>query len=360
MTSAQLLELLDKIRCQNSLIKQVYLKHKRLPTAYLIALLNAVANSIYVTKLKISRVGAGDELADALALCFQQSSTLVELNISKNDITCTGCIKIANALKGGGEDCPVQKLNLDSCQIGDKGVKELCEAIPSTKIAHLKLGKNNFSLVGLQHITMALRRSDCPLTSLDLRSTGFGDAGALLLARALKENKTLVALHLDRNEIHNTGLELLADALTRNNTLQALGLKHNLFEDEGAEHLVSCIPYNNSLTKLELRGTAVSEAIKEWLLDLLLVNAHGPQLAEKTKRALNSLIKDVTSGSDDFGTECVICFENASDSALLPCKHHNCCADCASKLKQCHMCREMVVRIVPIDPAAVTSIDYLM
>jgi hypothetical protein len=54
-------------------------------------------------------------------------------------------------------------------------------------------------------------------------------------------------------------------------------------------------------------------------------------------------------------SECVICFDNISDCALLlPCQHCNCCMDCSTKLKGCHMCRSEIVKVVPLRPIART------
>ncbi len=47
-------------------------------------------------------------------------------------------------------------------------------------------------------------------------------------------------------------------------------------------------------------------------------------------------------------TDCVICEENRADTALLECGHLNFCSKCAEPLKECPICRQVVVRAVRI------------
>jgi Ran GTPase-activating protein (RanGAP) involved in mRNA processing and transport len=366
ITPDSLIALLRKVRIGDPNVQFVSLERKRLPTAYLKALLEAVSTSKYVTKLKISRVGAGDEVAEAVAKCLRMCHSLTELDLSKNNLTDTGCSKLAGAFQETGNKCRIRRLNLEGNQIGDNGISALCEAIPITNVAYLKLGKNRFSADGIGSIMTLLQKDETPLTSLDLRANGLGNDGASLLAAAVEKNEILQALCLSHNGIDNAGVRHLAEALSRNEHLQTLDLQDNLFDDEGAEYLTKCLENNDSFKKLKLRNNSVSNEVKQKLLDLLLVNSHGPDLAKKTKRAMTSLVEDFSESSfnsafdaeEEESTECVICFENISGCALLPCKHHNCCTDCASKLKHCHMCRETVVKVVPINPTKATAIEY--
>ena len=51
------------------------------------------------------------------------------------------------------------------------------------------------------------------LTEIDISGHGFGDRGAIALARVLQRNKTLVSVYLDNNEVERLGLLNLADAV---------------------------------------------------------------------------------------------------------------------------------------------------
>ena len=71
-------------------------------------------------------------------------------------------------------------------------------------------------------------------TSLKLRGTKIGDAGAKALAEALKTNGELTTLHLGHNGIEAEGAAALAAALTSNAALTSLHLVGNAIREEGA------------------------------------------------------------------------------------------------------------------------------
>lgn len=51
---------------------------------------------------------------------------------------------------------------------------------------------------------------------------------------------------------------------------------------------------------------------------------------------------------DSTSKECVICFDNVADTALLECGHLSCCNTCAKPLKICPICRGHVSKVVKI------------
>jgi hypothetical protein len=122
---------------------------------------------------------------------------------------------------------------------------------------------------------------------------------------------------------------------------------------------------NDSFIRLKIRHTAVSESVKDEVLDLLLMNSYGPDLARRTNLAiaqwqldddqdvsLKQLDESNSSAieEEEERTECVICFDKISDCALLPCQHCNCCLDCGKRLKGCHMCRSAIVKVLHLEP----------
>jgi Ran GTPase-activating protein (RanGAP) involved in mRNA processing and transport len=356
-TTDALISLLRSIRCQDPNVQRVVLEQKELPASYLRTLLHAVGESKYVSSLKLSRVGAGDCIAEALANCLRNSVSLVDVDLSKNRLSNYSCSAIASALIETGRGCPIRRLHLESNHIEDEGIQQLCEAIPTTNIATLKLGKNQFGLQGLRSIADLLIRSKSPLTSLDLRSNSIGNTGASILADALAFSTThMQHLYLNGNDLDNTGAERLAASLVRNQHLRTLDLRHNHHvNDQGAAAFVKALQHNDFFTKLKIRNTAVvSEDLKSALLELLLMNSYGPDLARRTKQAAAAMFV----GSDQIFrdvSDCVICFEKLSDCALLPCQHCNCCRDCGQRLKHCHMCRSPIVKILSLDPSKIPA-----
>lgn len=404
-SAEDLIFLLKQVRCNDPTVQHIDLERsggKKLPVAYLKALFSVLSSSKYVTRLKLAKTGVTDHVAEAVADFLRCNTSVSDLDLTKNGLTDVGCQLIAAALKKrssrNNSYSALRRLTLDgNTQISHVGIQALCDAIPDTEIRILKLGKLTLGVAGAEAVAALLQLPECPLQKLDLRSCQLGDLGASALAAALTTNISLQFLCLSRNGIGDAAVRDFAAALRRNSKLRALDLQCNGFTDAGAAAVADClVTSNNSLQKLKLRQCdSVSEAMKEQLLDLLLVNAHGPVLARKTKHALRSLqleecygdgsvvgINDSSgssfndessSASSDGGgggaerivqevppaaaaaidrspplaEDCVICFDRlGSECVLLPCLHRNCCSACAEKLKTCHMCRETIVKVV--------------
>ena len=102
---------------------------------------------------------------------------------------------------------------------------------------------------------------DCQIKLLDLSNLGLSDKAGCYISRALKNNKTLVSLELNGNQLGpNTCIEL-AKSLTSNSTLVFLSLASNRLtkindckkqKEDCIEELAQAIANNTSLTTLSL------------------------------------------------------------------------------------------------------------
>ena len=103
---------------------------------------------------------------------------------------------------------------------------------------------------------------DCQIKSLDLSNLGLSDKAGCYISRALKNNKTLVKLELNGNQLGpNTCIEL-AKSLTSNSTLVFLSLASNRLtkingdckkqKEDCIDELAQAIASNTSLTTLSL------------------------------------------------------------------------------------------------------------
>jgi hypothetical protein len=89
---------------------------------------------------------------------------------------------------------------------------------------------------------------------LDLRVNNIGDAGALELAVALRQNNTLVLLDLASNQFGSDGASAIADALAVNDALKDLGLHDNSIGDDGAASIAEMLSRNESIEKVCIEG----------------------------------------------------------------------------------------------------------
>lgn len=139
------------------------------------------------------------------------------------------------------------------------------ETSPTLVLAHASIGDE-----GVLEIAHFLAASRC-LVHLDLTANGISSTGALHLAKALKQNRTLESLVLNHNKIGDggdAGLVALCRALHGNETLRHLDLRHNgLSGALNAVCLGEMLQNNTHLTHLELSWNALDPAGGQVLLD---------------------------------------------------------------------------------------------
>ena len=92
------------------------------------------------------------------------------------------------------------------------------------------------------------------LESMVLMFNNVGDACALELAVALRQNDTLEILDLQDNKIGSDGASALADALVANRTLKDLDLLYNPIGDDGATSIAEMLTRNESIERVCIGG----------------------------------------------------------------------------------------------------------
>ena len=161
---------------------------------------------------------------------------LQNLAFTVADISVDECKEIVDFLR---RDPPkLISLDLSFNSIDDDAIEVLVPVILShTNLQGLDLSCNTgLSMRGLRVLSALLKSKNCSLKRLGLESINMNDEGAQLFVDALANNKTLVQLSLDDNDISATGWaafsRLLCDASSINNiyssnhTLNSLG-KHS-------------------------------------------------------------------------------------------------------------------------------------
>jgi hypothetical protein len=106
----------------------------------------------------------------------------------------------------------LEVIELQDNNIGPTGVQRLFSAIrmhPGIKTVELM--NNPLTDTGAKHIASVL--PDCQLETLSLNSTKIGPAGAVVLAKALRNNRTITFLGMGYNQIGNEGVETFAEYL---------------------------------------------------------------------------------------------------------------------------------------------------
>ncbi|KJE97225.1 hypothetical protein CAOG_007666 [Capsaspora owczarzaki ATCC 30864] len=163
-------------------------------------------------------------------------------------------------------------LILHQNQIDDAGAQVIAEALRvNTALTGLNLPQNQIGDAGARAIAEALK-VNTTLKELNLRENQIGAAGAQAIAEALKVNTTLAVLSLYQNQIGDAGAQAIAEALRENKTLKELYLYQNQIDDAGAHAIAEALKVNKTLEKLDLRGNQIGDIGAQAIAEALMVN----------------------------------------------------------------------------------------
>ncbi|XP_005943954.1 NACHT, LRR and PYD domains-containing protein 3 [Haplochromis burtoni] len=142
-----------------------------------------------------------ENLANAIS-----SSQLRELDLSNNNLTDVGLMKLSSGLRNS----KVETLRLRSCSLTERSSNDLASFVSSASclLKLLDLSDNEFHDLGVRRFSDGLRSSDCKLETLNLSLCSVGEEGCIFLASALNSCH-LRELDMSYNHPGNSGLNLL-------------------------------------------------------------------------------------------------------------------------------------------------------
>ncbi|XP_033634987.1 protein phosphatase 1 regulatory subunit 37-like [Asterias rubens] len=127
---------------------------------------------------------------------------------------------------------------------------------------------------GWQAASRLLKRVSS-LECLDIRNTNWTEYSMPMLARALRADITLSALHMEGCNISGRPLFLLLMALKQNTSIRDLYLAENRLVPSDAIHLGSMLKHNRGVKLLDLRNNHIQDAGLSHLCDGLLDQMEG-------------------------------------------------------------------------------------
>ena len=110
-------------------------------------------------------------------------------------------------------------------KIRDNCIAVICSVFKTNRsITHLDISHNQFGLTAVVNVcnTILIDSSACGLKTMVIESNKLFDAGASLIATALKTNTRLCTLNVENDSIGPLGIKSLADMLLQNTTLEML------------------------------------------------------------------------------------------------------------------------------------------
>lgn len=215
-----------------------------------------LANSSSLEFLKISQGRVGDRGALALGKAIAVNASLEILSLAFAGISASGTAGLAQGLIGNAK---VSSLTLSGNLIGDEGVHHLVNALKCRpQPIALNLGGIGLTISGVRELSSALGDSDFHVQGLLLSGNQLGDAGAVVLGRALSKSRA-EWLDLSRNEIGPEGATALGKMLASHPRLLEFDLSTNPIGD-GASTIGEALKTNAMLQTLDLTGCGIDAA----------------------------------------------------------------------------------------------------
>ncbi|KAL9641706.1 hypothetical protein ABK040_007384 [Willaertia magna] len=164
-------------------------------------------------------------------------------------------------------------LDLSNCGISYDHIQGIGDALSpkyNLPLKTLLLKSNDIGKTGLSPLVSSLQENTI-LETLDISDCKLGVIGCRYLSQIMEKNKGIKTLNLFSNFIENEGVQSLCRALENNNTLTSLDLGLNRIKQRGAESIAKLLESNNALQKIGLKfnhikdseGLAIANAIVE-------------------------------------------------------------------------------------------------
>ena len=253
-------------------LMELYFPYHTVSSNFLVGIIQQIMEIDTLLKLTISDNGISDDEAIIFGECLKTNTTMIELNLPWNNITCKGANAIAEALMVNNR---LQKLDISSsCEkkISDDGAIAFSECLKTnTTLMELDLSRNNITHKGANAIAEALMINNT-LQKLNISFTRIFVDGTMVFSEHLKTITTLVELDMSHNGITHKGGSAIAEALIVNSTLQKLNILDNRLSDVGAIAFSECLKTNRTLIELDLSNNDITCKGANVIAEALVVN----------------------------------------------------------------------------------------
>uniref|UniRef100_A0A8C5A4K8 NACHT domain-containing protein n=1 Tax=Gadus morhua TaxID=8049 RepID=A0A8C5A4K8_GADMO len=219
----------------------------------------------------LSGCNLSEGCCEALASVLSQNSSLIELDLSTNDLQDSGvklisvglensrpylCIFVASCIHNVRVFCISYKCRLSACLVTKDGCEALASALSSnsSSLRELDLSTNDLQDSGVKLLSGGLRSPNCTLKTLKMNGCLLTERCCEALASALStKSSSLRVLDLSSNDLQDSGVKLLSAGLERPDcTLVTLRLKNCSLSEICCEALASVLSSNSSLIELDL------------------------------------------------------------------------------------------------------------
>ena len=273
----------------------LYFSHK-ICTSDLGLICKALQRKLEVKMLVLETCQISEEAAPALVDMLSHNTTIEILNLCQNKLNQKAAQILA---KGLGQNTTLKEFNVHDNNLGDAGVKAIAAVLTQdTSACNNDDGDKDGDKGG------------SALHILNISETGFGEDGASAVADMLSTNNTLTELDISVNPLSSRGFTCIAKALKLNKTLKHLNLNKTKC-DEGAVAISDMLRSNETLTVLYLQND--SDYLIVSMKYMLMANKIGKDGAVALAAALkvNKSLKKLHLSNNDITNEGLGCLKKA-------------------------------------------------
>jgi len=226
------------------------------------------ANST-LQSLIISRNILQDGGVIGLCECLKVNKTLKKLDLTKTYFKKEGGIQIGMGI--------IQFNTIQQLNISQNLLSEAMEAIgrylqDNTSLLDICMSRCDITSVGAKCIAQAIGINTA-LKVLDISYNQLDDVGIISIANYLKRNNTIQELNLSSTQMSNEGAVQIAEVLCANVALQKLDVSHNRsVDDTGVTAIGECLKKNSVLKTLNVSGIIVTNLAAIKFAETLKVN----------------------------------------------------------------------------------------
>ena len=248
MITDEAVDALTHILLCNVRLKELNLSYDNLSASGIIKIFQAMKNISNLETINFSHNMITDECVESIAAVLSRNRKLKSLDLSSNYLKYDGCIKIFNVLMN--IKC-LRKLNISCNQITATAVHNIAIFSHNSKLEEIDSSNNIMQSAGTITLFKSLRCISS-LKKLYINGNMITDEAADDIAVVLSKNTNLEVLDISCNYLQAAGAIKIFKAMKNVSNLETINISHNMITDEAAENIATVLSHSINLKTIDL------------------------------------------------------------------------------------------------------------